>query len=153
MLDVKVIGDKVVINNLTGIAGDMPKGIIRGVTRIAKGVHREAYAWLSGSAGAPPGSYPPVPVRIGHLRRMLDWLQPGQAKTAEWGTVSAGTNEAVVYDSAIYSDVIHEGRGSSAKFGPRQFLTDALERFNTGDRAKVILEEEVQKDIDKRGMA
>lgn len=151
MLDVKVIGDKVVVSNMTGLAGEMPNAIKRGVTRIAKGVHREAYAWLSGAAGA-PGGYP-VPVRTGHLRRMLDWLQPGQSKTAEWGTVSAATNEAVVYDSAIYSDVIHEGKGSSAKFGPRQFLTDALERFNTGDRVTVILEQEVQKDIVKRGMA
>lgn len=152
MLEVKVTGDRIVISNLQGIAGDMPQAIQRAVSRIAKGVHREAFHWLSGAAGA-PGGYP-VPVRTGHLRRMLNWLQPGQSKTDTGGaTFSAATNEAVVYDSAVYADWIHEGKGSSAKFGPRQFLYDALERFNVGDQAKRILEEEVQKDIDKRGMA
>lgn len=101
--------------------------------------------------GARPGSYP-VPVLTGNLRRMLNWLSPGQTKSGEAGTFTAGDMEVVVYDSAAYADVIRSGKWTSKGFGPRPFLEDALTRFNEGARIKQILEEEIQAEIEKGGL-
>lgn len=170
MLDiqVKIEGEKVVISNLQGFTKEIPQAIDRGLNRIAKGVHREAYAWLSGPgskasikkgvAGSGAGSYP-VPVRTGHLRRSLDWLKPGETKSGEAGTFTAGQHEVVIYDSAEYALAIHEGRLTTRQgvnyspiYGKRPFLTDALEKFNKGDRIAKTIEEEIQKEIEKRGL-
>lgn len=161
MLDisVKIEGDKVVIEGLNRFAAEMPKAVQRGMQRAATGIYRGASEWLKGPGsktsvrkgvkGASPGSYP-VPVRTGHLRRSLNWLKSGQSKTGDIGTFTAGPHEVVVYNSARYADTIHEGRGSSARFGPRRFLTDALEIFNQGERIKGIIEEEINQAIQKK---
>jgi hypothetical protein len=94
------------------------------------------------------GGYP-VPVRTGNLKRLLDFLDPGQSK----GEFIAGPMEAIVYDSAEYASVIHEGTGSSAKFGKRPFVDDALAAFNQGDGIASAIEEEIQSEIQKRGLA
>lgn len=173
MLDIQVTvqGDKVLIDGLNKLAAEMPKAIDRGLVRVAKGIHREAHVWLSGAGGVyetktskksgkqyrkkvantEAGGYP-VPVRTGNLRRMLDWLKPGESKQGEAGTFTAGPHEVVIYDSAEYANVIHEGKGSSAKFGPRRYLTDALEKFNQGARIASILQEEIAAEIAKKGM-
>ncbi|MDH4100602.1 MAG: hypothetical protein OEV28_08500 [Nitrospirota bacterium] len=96
----------------------------------------------SSSLDARPGAFP-VPRLTGHLARMLDFLDPGQSKSAEGHSFTAGALEAAVFDSAEYADIIHEGRGSSAKFGERPFLTDALESFNRGDKIKQIIEDKI----------
>lgn len=96
------------------------------------------------------GGYP-VPVRTGHLRRMLDFLYPGQSKSGPSGTFTAGPMETVIFNSAAYASAIHEGRNSSAKFGPRSFLTDALMRFNEGAQIKRIVEEEINREIARIG--
>ncbi len=95
------------------------------------------------------GHYPGVPIRTGTLKKLLDWLDPGENK----GGFSAGPLEVVVYNSAGYASVIHQGTGSSAKFGARPFLTDALEKFNRGDGIAGILETELKTEIQKRGLA
>lgn len=71
---------------------------------------------VSGSGASNPGAYP-VPVRSGNLRRSMDWGFTGNAS----GYIVAGGN------NAPYAIPIHEGTGSSAKFGPRHFQTDAGE--------------------------
>lgn len=186
MLDIqiKIEGDKVIIEGLNKIAAEMPGAINRGLQRVAVGIDRAAFDWLLGpgakgkTEGAvysdiktrklklkgqkwtpqniAAGGYP-VPGRTGHLKRSLDWLHPGATKSVtrhgekhDVGSITAGPNEAIIYNAAEYANVIHEGRGSSAKFGPRRYLTDALERFNQGARIKKIMEEEIQKEIDKR---
>lgn len=160
MLDISISiqGDKVLIAGLDKLAHDgIPRAIDRGLNRIAKGIHRSAYDFLSGpgskqsikKGGAYAGGYP-VPVRTGNLRRLLDWLKPGESKTGPAGTFTAGAHEVVIYDSAEYANVIHEGTGSSAKFGRRPYLTGALDFFNQGDRIKKTVEEEIQKEIDRR---
>lgn len=169
-LNVTVQGDKVVIAGLQQLAGDIPKAVQRGLKRVGVGVFRDAQDWLNGAGGiyeervskktgnawrkkvgdTSAGGYP-VPVRTKHLKGALAWLHPGETKSGEAGSFSAGPMEVVVYDSALYAGVIHEGRGSSAKFGPRPFLTDALARFNQGDRIKLTIEEEIQAEIVKRG--
>lgn len=178
MLDIqiKIEGDRVIIDGLNKLAAEMPKTIDRGLARVAKGIHGEAHAWLSGAGGASKkvrtdyvgfikksgekamfrsyagaGGYP-VPVRTRNLRRMLDWLKPGESKQGEAGTFTAGPHEVVIYDSAEYANVIHEGKGSSAKFGPRRYLIDALEKFNQGARIASILQEEIVAEIAKKGM-
>lgn len=173
-LSVTIQGDKVIIEGLNKLTKELPSAVQKGLERAAIGIHREAYAFLSG-AGAKGttsgtatgkgkikgqkwtpqnisgGGYP-VPVRTGWLRRSLNWLKPGESKTGEAGIFRAGLNEVVIYNSAAYANVIHEGRGSSAKFGPRRFLTDALKRFNQGDKIKAIMEDEIQKARAKAGL-
>jgi hypothetical protein len=94
------------------------------------------------------GGYP-VPVRSGNLKRLLDFLDPGQSKDS----FTAGPMEVIVYDSAQYASVIHQGTGSSAKFGKRAFLDDALAKFNQGDAIAITLETELNTEIQKRGLA
>lgn len=171
-IGVTVQGDKVVIGGLQQFAADVPRAIQRGMSRTVKGVHHAAISFLSGAgskgeyvttrtgktrwkkrtAPIPSGGYP-VPVRTGNLRRLLDFVEPGQSKSSGGHTFTAGPMEAIVYNSAEYARVIHDGTGSSAKFGPRRFLADALDRFNKGDRIAEILAEEITADIAKRGLA
>lgn len=105
----------------------------------------------SDSLGAKPGSYP-VPVLTGNLRRMLDFLYPGESKSGPAGTFSAGPMEIVVFNSAAYARAIHNGTGTSGGFGPRPFLVDGLKMFNEGSRIKNIIEEEINREIAMRGV-
>jgi hypothetical protein len=175
-VNVQIQGDKVIIAGLNGLAADMPKAIGRGFKKVTRGVHREAMEFLNGAGGAGrkqqivgpsrgftkksgeavnfkpqfqgAGAYP-VPVRTGALKRLLNFVDPGQSK----GSFTAGPLSAIVYDSAEYASVIHEGTGSSAKFGARKFLTDALDKFNAGDGIAKVLDAEIQAEISKRGLA
>lgn len=94
------------------------------------------------------GGYP-VPVRTGNLKRLLDFVDPGGSK----GEFTAGPMEVIVFNSAQYAAVIHNGTGSSAKFGPRSFLTDALAKFNQGGQIAATIENELNTEIQKRGLA
>jgi len=172
-LTVTVEGDRVLIDGLEKAASGVPKAITRGLSRIAKGIHGGAMDYLSGPGGAGKaqrrkpeegertgfknkttgkrvkfdlfegaGAYP-VPVRRGNLRRLLDYVEPGESK----GGFTAAPDEAIVYDSAEYASVILDGTGSSAKYGPRDYLTDGYERFNEGDRIVKTLEEEIAKEM------
>jgi hypothetical protein len=157
MLDISVTiqGDKVVIDGLGQLAAGLPGAVRLGLERSAIGIERIAFAFLAGAgskeSNVAAGGYP-VPVRTGDLRRHLDWLKPGESKSGPAGTITAGQNEVIVYNSELYANVIHEGIGSSAKFGPRKFLTDALERFNADDRIKANIEEEISSEIAKAGL-
>jgi hypothetical protein len=180
MLDIRaeIHGDKVLLDGLHGLSS---QGIAaaqkRGLFRIARGTHRQAFKWLSGAGGASKkvrkdyvgftkksgedvmfrsfkgaGAYP-VPVRTGNLRDHLDWLAPGASK----GDFSAAPDEAIVFDSAEYASDIHEGKGSSAKYGPREFIEDGFRDFNQGffgegDRSAAVLDEELEIEIKKRGL-
>jgi hypothetical protein len=160
-LNITISGDRIILYGLQQLALDMPKTIERGLKKVVRGVHRVAMDFLNGpgSFSAPttgkrkvkvtlPGGGYPVPVRTGNLKRLLDFLDPGKSK----GGFSAGPLEALVYNSAEYARVIHDGRGSSAKYGPREYLTDALARFNQGSAIAAVLGNEVQADIAKRGL-
>jgi len=147
-IKIKILNDKIAISGLTSFINKAPAAVKRGLTASALGVFREAFRWLSGSgakkSNIAAGGYP-VPVRTGHLRRMLAWLKPGETKSADGQSFTAGPFESVVYDSAEYADVIHEGKGSSAKYGPRRYIDDALETFNRGDRIKRNIESEINR--------
>ncbi|NOZ68011.1 MAG: hypothetical protein GXP46_01880 [Deferribacteres bacterium] len=156
-LNVTIEGDKVIIEGLDKIADHMPDAVQRGLLRVVKGIHRMAYEFLSGpgleaKGAALAGGYP-VPVRTGHLRRMLDWLGPGETKTAGDHTFTAGPMEAMVYNSAEYAMVIHEGRGSSEKYGRRPYLEDALDAFNQGDRIRNTIAEEIDEEVRRSGLS
>jgi hypothetical protein len=154
-LIVTVNGDKRLVQNLNTLAGGIEKAISRGLERIAKGIHSAAYEFLSGAgakeSNVPAGGYP-VPVRTGHLRQMLDWLKPGESKSTGGMPVTAARNEAVIYDITEYAVPIHEGTGSSQKFGPRAYLTDGLRKFNTGDRIAGIVKEEIAEETARAGL-
>ncbi len=137
-INATIEGDKIVISGLREMQAEIPEALKRTLTRAAEGTHREAFDLLTGSAGS-PGAYP-VPVETGNLRRLLDWLKPDARK----GEFKAGDLEAIVYDSAEYARTIHDGLGSSAKFGARPFITDGFERFNEGGKLAEIAAEEIE---------
>lgn len=179
MLDisVKIEGDRVFIAGLNKLAQELPQAIDSGLVRSAVAIHRGAYAWLKGPGAKgttsgtavkeggrwkiknqkwtkqsiSAGSYP-VPVRTGHLRRSLNWLKPGESKSGDVGTFSAGHHEVVIYNSAFYANAIHEGKNSSAKYGPRRYLTDAFEMFNRGRGIQRAIENEIKKAKGQSGL-
>jgi len=179
-LNVQVQGDKVIIDGLRNFAIAAPLAVQRGLKKAVRGVHREAMEFLNGSGGvgkksqivgpsrgfvkksgesvnfkqqfSGAGAYP-VPVRTGNLKRLLDFVDPGQSITSNGKTFSAANMEAVVFDSAQYASVIHQGTGSSAKFGKRAYLDDALANFNQGDGIAKTIETEMMAEIAKRGLA
>ncbi len=169
MLDIKITiqGDKVVIEDLNRIAKEFPNAVKRGLKRSARGIYAIANQWLSGPAatyesrtsksgktyrkktGDLAGGGYPVPVRTGHLRQSLAWLDPGESKSGDVGTFTAGEDEVVIFDSASYAPAIFLGRGSSTAYGPRDALRDALDLFNHGANIQRVIEEEIVKEINK----
>jgi hypothetical protein len=165
---ISIHGDKLVVENLHRLNAALPVALQRSMSRASKGIHRQAYSFLSGAGGiyedraskktgkawrkktgtTPSGGYP-VPVRTGNLRRLLDFVEPGQSKSSGGSTFTAGPMQAIVYNSAEYARVIHEGLGSSAKFNPRRYLLDGLKRFNEGSHIVKIVQEEIRREIRK----
>jgi hypothetical protein len=125
------------------------KGLSREVTS-KKGT--KYLKWEKRTSPISAGGYP-VPIRTGNLRGRLNnahdslmaFLHPNESRTVGGNTFTTGDHEAMVFNAAEYAGVIHDGRGSSAKFGPRRFLTDALEAFNSGGKIKAVMEEEIEK--------
>lgn len=170
MLGINVIveGDKVVIEGFNRLSHNITdKAVPRALSRIAQGTAVEALANLTGpkrglktvtskkgrqravgQKGELAGGYP-VPMLTGNLRRLLGFVMPGRTKSSNGKTFTAGPMEAIVFDSAEYAMTIHEGRGSSAKYGRRPFMDDAFKTFNAGARTKAIMEEEIAKEIKK----
>ena len=142
-IKVDVVNEKVVLERIAKIPTLAIGAARAAMTRVGKGVMAEAYDWLSGSKSDTGGS--PVPVVTGNLRRLLDWVKPGESVSAGGQTVTAGPHETIIYDSAAYSFAIAKGRGSSAKYGPRDYLAKALDAFNAGDRIVQILDEEIER--------
>ena len=169
MLDlwISTKGNKIIISGLGHLIKEIPGVLQRGLSRSAEDIYHKAFDFLSGpgakgeySSGrwkkrkspVPAGGYP-VPVRTGHLRTLLDWLEPGETKIGFGGSFTAGSMEAIVYDSAEYAMDIHEGKRSSKKYGPRRYITDAFEAFNQGGKFEKTLEDEIQKEIRKHGLS
>lgn len=178
MLDISVTiqGDKVIIEGLNKLATEFPEAIQGGIKEAVEGITQNAKYFLhaEGAAGTskyvtskktgkkylkytkretpiPAGGYP-VPTRSGDLGRALKWLYPGESKTWEGVTRTTGLFEGKVLNISPYARVIHEGTRSSAKFGPRRYMTDALERFNKGDRLIKIIRENIQKAKARAGL-
>jgi len=90
------------------------------------------------------GAYP-VPVRTGNLRKSLFTVEPGRTVVNDSGSYQSGAFEAQVVASVKYARVIHEGRGSSKKFGPRPFLTDGFKDFGGREQVVELLRRELAK--------
>ncbi|MFQ5737139.1 MAG: hypothetical protein ACE5GY_09825 [Thermodesulfobacteriota bacterium] len=166
-INVTVEGDRVVIEGLGRYErGIRERALPNALRRIASGTARKAVDRLSGprrglatvtarsgrKRAVPQrpdlaGGYP-VPRLTGNLRRLLSWIGPGRAKEG----FSTGPFEAMVFDSAQYAMQIHEGKGSSEKYGPRRFLDDAFDEFNAGARAAAIIEGELNKEAIRNGL-
>lgn len=86
----------------------------------------------SSDLGARPGSYPPVPKLTGNLARLEDYVLPGRIRTSNGVTFSAGKLEAILFNSAEYSRVIHDPKKgeSSYTYGRRPFQDDAVKEIN-----------------------
>jgi len=134
-----------VLKALNASPAQVDKGVKKGLTIVAKGVHNYAKVFLSGKK-KPRGAYP-VPVVTGHLRRSLDLVLPGRSKTSDGVTFNASKNEVIVFDSADYAKLIHEGKETSAKYGPRRFLTDAFELFNRDTPITEIIINEINNEM------
>ncbi|WP_305046330.1 hypothetical protein [Geoalkalibacter sp.] len=150
MISIQVRGDRVLIDDLGDMASQAPAALRKGLRRIAEGAHRHAFDWLSGAgaqaSGVAAGGYP-VPVRTGHLRRSLDFIGPGETRAAGGEVWRTGDLEAVLFDSAAYSGAIHDGTGSSRKFGPRAFLVDGVESFDRAEGIVAVLEDELDRSL------
>lgn len=178
-LNVTISGDKVLIQGLNQFAAELPGTINRGLKKVVRGIHPLAMAFLNGAGGAgrkaqitgPSRGFTkksgetvnfkpqlsgaggwPVPVRTGNLKRLLDWVDPGGSLTSNGTTFSAGNMEAVIFNSAEYAWPIHEGTGSSRKFGPRRYLDSALARFNTVTGIANTIEAEIDAALKKKGL-
>lgn len=151
MLDIQVKfeGDKIAVKGLGRFIDRAPLAAKRGLKRIIRGIHREADDFLRGAKGT-PGDYP-VPVVTGHLRRSLDWLDPGEKKSVDGVTFATDELESMLFDSARYASVIHDGTHSSTGHGPRSFADDALEAFDAGENIESIMDEEFQIEITRIG--
>lgn len=151
MLDIRVEikGHKAVVGGMERFMDRLPAATQRGLVRIVKGVHREAYDLLSGPA-ADTGGYP-VPVVTGHLRRNLDWLGPGETKSVGGQSFSTDEFEAMLYDAARYASVVHDGTHRAAGIGERPFAADALEAFDEDGRIVAIMEEEINTELKRIG--
>lgn len=88
----------------------------RGLRKVAATVEREQIKRLGGAAKT-PGVYP-VPARTGHLRRETFF----EVKTSRF---------ALVGNTATYALAVHEGLGSSKKYGRRPFLEDAVNEVDS----------------------
>jgi hypothetical protein len=128
-----IVGSELVVKGLWRLGSGIPDAITEGLTKSAKAIHRSAFEYLSGpgakKSNVPGGGYP-VPIRTGHLRRLLDFVPPGKSKSKTGKTFTAGPMEAVVFNSAEYASAIHDGAGSSKKFGRRPYLDDARLEVN-----------------------
>jgi hypothetical protein len=140
---VDVHNEKIILDRLNQAPALAFGAVRKAMARVGMGVHRSAYDFLSGKKTDTGGT--PIPVVTGNLRRMLDWLKPGESKYAGGMTVVAGPYDTIVYDTAAYAEAVAKGKGSSAKFGPRDFLAGALDDFNSGKRIDRIMDEEMRR--------
>ena len=173
MITIKVTlenGD-VVISGLDAYSDAIRKHAIpRALRDIAKGINKEAVKRLSGPAvglrktksktgkqrTAPQrpelaGGYP-VPRWTGHLRRMMRWLGPGKTAVADNVYYSTDPMSALVYNPVEYAAVIHEGKHTSKKYGPRRFLDDAFEEFNQGARIERLIRDRLEEAKRRSGL-
>lgn len=152
-LRVESKGDKLVVSGLVKLADAYPAGIDRSIERAAKGTHREASRFLNGpgakASDVPAGGYP-VPRRTSHLHNRLNFIGPKRSKAADGSVFTTGVHEALVFDSAIYSRTIHDGLGSSSRFGPRPFITDGFKAF--WEEAGTVIGEEIDTAIKESGL-
>lgn len=123
-LNVRMEGDKLVAKGLAAVEALLPGAIQKGLEAVARAGYSGAFDLLSGPRD-PAGAYP-VPVVRGHLRRLLGWVKPGASKSKGGETFTSGKFEAIVFDAAEYSVAIHEGKGSSRKYGQRPYITDSM---------------------------
>lgn len=126
--------------------------------KTSKKTGKEYLSWKKNDAPVSSGAYP-VPTRTGHLKRLMFFLGADESKTVTYSDIKdrkqyssefkTGPNEVIVFNAAHYSRVIHEGLGSSAKFGRRPFLHDALQKFNAGDNIVHIVTREIEKGLSR----
>lgn len=95
----------------------LKKALKRGLTKAAAKVDRAQVDNLRG--GVEPGDYP-VPVRTGDLLGSHFFTVPDYT-------------HAIVGNSSGHAIAIHEGKRSSAPYGRRPFLEDAVEEVDVAE--------------------
>lgn len=146
---VDIGGTKELVSRLDRLIGpEVGKAVDRGLKKGAINIYRGAFRNLSGSSKTAPGSYP-VPIRTGNLRRLLNFVPPGKAKTSDGVTVKATKHEALIYNVASYAKSIHDGVGASATHGKRAFLMDAYTKADKAKGVRKLVEKEVRVEVRK----
>lgn len=108
-------------NRIAEYLRKMDGAVYAGLKKIAAAAERAQLKNLKGHHSAEPGSYP-VPNRTGHLFREAFFEM-------------TGATTAVVGNKASYALAVHdaEGGSSSATYGPRPFVTDAVDAVDAGE--------------------
>ena len=77
-------------------------------------------------------------------------LEPGESKRGEAGTVRAGDDEFIIFNSSAYGRVIHSPKKgeTSYKDGDRPYLTDAVKIYELGGGIVADVEDEIDKEIE-----
>ena len=157
-ISVTIENEKVILEGLEGFSEDIrTKAIPEALREIASGTAREAIRFLegpkrglktvkakgSGRQRATPqgeaGGYP-VP-RFPVICAYYEMARPNRTTESEGLSFTTGPMDAVIFNSAGYASVIHEGMGTSAKYGERRYIDDAFEVFNQGDKAIGLITE------------
>lgn len=111
----------------TDFQDKFPDAIKNGLNEIGKRIMRNASQYLKGkgakASNITPGQYP-VPVRTGHLRRSLNYASPSSNAKIGNKVESIDDDKVLIFNSAEYAKIIHEGEGSSKKYGRRPYLED-----------------------------
>ena len=168
----KIENNKVVIRDIEKLGRNYPGAVRRGLGDMVKGVFGISYRLLSGQGAKSTatgtavkergkwkikgrknktqsiaaGAYP-VPVRSDKLRGALGFVPPGKTKSAGDLTFTAGSLQAILYNAAEYARVIHDGLRSSTPYGPRRFMTDAVEEYDRTTGIMTPIEDEVDKEL------
>ncbi|MCK5021374.1 MAG: hypothetical protein KAS32_30460 [Candidatus Peribacteraceae bacterium] len=142
----RLLSEEVIPEILSVIGTDVLAAAVDNLSGPSKGVR--TIKTKSGAQRTEPinpglaGDYP-VPLYSGHLRRSMDIVLPGMSKAAGGDTFTAGENEVVIFNSAEYAGVIHEGGGSSEKYGRRAFLEDAINDYVGDGKSQAVVDNKV----------
>lgn len=116
---------------MRGRAAAVERSVRGFLAEVASAVERGAKQRLSGPSNATsPGNYP-VPRPTGDLWRGMGIDAPRRGG-AGW--------RVVVFNDAPHATVIHEGLHTSARFGPRRFMTDAADQVDQVARLQAWME-------------
>lgn len=113
---------------MRGRAAAVDSSVRRFLLEVVSAVERGSKEQLAGSGQ--PGAYP-VPRRTGDLWRGMGIDAPRRMGDG-W--------QAVVFNDAPHATVIHEGLHTSARFGPRRFMTDTIGRVDPAARLQAWME-------------
>jgi len=176
MYRIEITGDRVLVKNLDQYdKGISDRALPKALKAIGRDVVGKATELLTGNRTgvktltskndiertvrtnpSVSGAYP-VTIFTGNLRRLAGMVNPGETVSSDdraGGEISytAGPEEVIIFNSAFYASMIHEGLGSSEKYGARPFLDDAIEAIHSSGNMDNRIIEELEKEKINSGL-